>query len=297
MPATASRADRPISALFAESRPLRSLEFFPPKDDVGVTALRAAATALQRVPWDFVSVTYGAGGTTRDRTAQVSALLKDELGFTVMPHLTCVGHSRAELEAIADRLHADGYRNIMTLRGDPPKGATNFTPAPDGLRYANELVSLLKTRHPDFCLGVGGYPEKHPEAVSLDADLDALKRKVDAGAAFVTTQLFFDNTIYHRFVEKCRARGIHVPIVPGIMPVLSVKQIQRIATLSGSVLPAALTRRLEVASEDADVVEFVGVDWALDQIRDLLANGAPGYHLYILNRARSALALAAGLAA
>ena len=293
----ASRADRPISALFAENRPLRSLEFFPPKDDAGVAALRATATALKRVPWDFVSVTYGAGGTTRDRTAQVSAILKDELGYTVMPHLTCVGHSRAELDAIADQLHAQGYRNIMTLRGDPPKGSSTFTPAPDGLRYANELVALLKTRHPDFCLGVGGYPEKHPEAVSLDADLDALKRKVDAGAAFVTTQLFFDNAIYHRFVDRCRAAGITVPIVPGIMPVLSFKQIQRIATLSGSVLPAPLLRRLEVASEDPDVVEFIGVDWALDQIRDLLAHGAPGYHLYILNRARSALALAAGLAA
>ena len=293
----ASRADRPISALFAENRPLRSLEFFPPKDDAGVAALRATATALKRVPWDFVSVTYGAGGTTRDRTAQVSAILKDELGYTVMPHLTCVGHSRAELDAIADQLHAQGYRNIMTLRGDPPKGSATFTPAPDGLRYANQLVALLKTRHPDFCLGVGGYPEKHPEAVSLDADLDALKRKVDAGAAFVTTQLFFDNAIYHRFVDRCRAAGITVPIVPGIMPVLSFKQIQRIATLSGSVLPAPLLRRLEVASEDPDVVEFIGVDWALDQIRDLLAHGAPGYHLYILNRARSALALAAGLAA
>jgi methylenetetrahydrofolate reductase (NADPH) len=294
---SAPRADRPISALFAEQRPLRSLEFFPPKDDAGVAALRATATALKRVPWDFVSVTYGAGGTTRDRTVQVSAILKDELGYTVMPHLTCVGHSRAELNTIADQLHAQGYRNIMTLRGDPPKGAATFTPAPDGLRYANELVALLKTRHPDFCLGVGGYPEKHPEAVSLDADLDALKRKVDAGAAFVTTQLFFDNAIYHRFVDRCRAAGITVPIVPGIMPVLSFKQIQRIATLSGSVLPAALLRRLEVASEDPDVVEFIGVDWALDQIRDLLAHGAPGYHLYILNRARSALALAAGLAA
>ena len=294
---SAPRADRPISALFAENRPLRSLEFFPPKDDAGVAALRATATALKRVPWDFVSVTYGAGGTTRDRTAQVSAILKDELGYTVMPHLTCVGHSRAELDAIADQLHAQGYRNIMTLRGDPPKGSSTFTPAPDGLRYANELVALLKARHPDFCLGVGGYPEKHPEAVSLDADLDALKRKVDAGAAFVTTQLFFDNAIYHRFVDRCRAAGITVPIVPGIMPVLSFKQIQRIATLSGSVLPAPLLRRLEVASEDPDVVEFIGVDWALDQIRDLLAHGAPGYHLYILNRARSALALAAGLAA
>ncbi len=292
-----TRADRAISDLFAAGRPLRSLEFFPPKDEAGVLALRGAAEALRRVPWDFVSVTYGAGGTTRDRTAQVGALLKDDLGYTVMPHLTCVGHSRAELETIADRLHAQGYRNIMTLRGDPPKGAVAFTPPPDGLRYANELVTLLKNRHSDFCLGVAGYPEKHPEAVSFDADLDALKRKVDAGAAFVTTQLFFDNAIYHRFVDRCRAVGITAPIVPGLMPVLSLKQVQRIATLSGSVLPSVLTRRLEVASEDADVVEFIGVDWALDQIRDLLAHGAPGYHLYILNRARSALALAAGLAA
>ena len=289
--------DRSISALFAEKRPLRSLELFPPKDDAGVEALRQTATALKSIPWDFVSVTYGAGGTTRERTAQVSRLLKNELGFTVMPHLTCVGHSRAELTALADQIYDGGFRNIMTLRGDPPKGATEFTVAPDGLRYANELVTLLKTRHPDFCLGVGGYPEKHPEAVSLEADLDALKRKVDAGAAFITTQLFFDNAIYHRFVDKCRAAGITVPIVPGLMPVLSVKQIQRIATLSGSVLPAQLARRLEVAEVNHDVVEIIGIDWALTQIRDLLAHGAPGYHLYILNRAKSALALAAGLSA
>ncbi|MDR1281942.1 MAG: methylenetetrahydrofolate reductase [NAD(P)H] [Opitutaceae bacterium] len=290
-------SDRPISTLFPEHRPLRSLEFFPPRDDAGVESLRAAATALRKVPWDFVSVTYGAGGSTRQRTTQVSRILKDKFGFTVMPHLTCVGHTRAELDDLADRLHADGFRNIMALRGDPPKGDTAFTPAPDGLRHANELVALLRQRHPDFCLGVAGYPEKHPEAATFEADLDALKHKIDAGAAFVTTQLFFDNAIYARFVEKCQARGIRVPIIPGIMPVLSIKQIQRIATLSGTRLPAALSRRLEVASENPDVVEVIGIDWALDQIRGLLALGAPGYHLYILNRAKSALALAAGLAA
>jgi methylenetetrahydrofolate reductase (NADPH) len=289
--------DRPISALFAENRPLRSLEFFPPKDDAGVDALRQTATALKMIPWDFVSVTYGAGGTTRERTAQVSRLLKEEFDFTVMPHLTCVGHSRDELTALADQIHGNGFRNIMTLRGDPPKGATEFTAAVDGLRYASELVALLKSRHADFCLGVGGYPEKHPEAPSLAVDLDNLKRKIDAGADFITTQLFFDNAIYHRFVDKCRAAGITAPIVPGLMPVLSVKQIQRIATLSGSILPAALTRRLAVAESNPDVVEIIGIDWALTQIRDLLAHGAPGYHLYILNRAKSALALAAGLAA
>ena len=289
--------DRPISALFAENRPLRSLEFFPPKDDAGVAALRTSAVALKQVPWDFVSVTYGAGGSTRERTAQVSIMLKEELGFTVMPHLTCVGHSRSELNGLADRLHGLGLRNIMTLRGDPPKGETTFQAAPDGCRYANELVELLKARHSDFCLGVGGYPEKHPEAPSAEVDLDHLKRKIDAGADFITTQLFFDNATYYRFVERCRARGIHVPIVPGVMPVLSLKQIQRISALCGAALPARLLRRLEVAAENPDVVELIGIDWALDQIRDLVAQGAPGYHLYILNRARSALALAAGLAA
>jgi len=289
--------DRPIAELFARGRPLRSLEFFPPKDDTGVAALRGAAEALRRMAPDFVSVTYGAGGTTRDRTAQVSALLKGDFGFTVMPHLTCVGHTRGELEALADQIHAQGFRNIMTLRGDPPKGATSFPVLPDGFRHAAELVALLKRRHPDFCLGVAGYPEKHPEAPSLQADLTHLKRKVDAGADFITTQLFFDNTVYYRFVERCRDEGITVPIVPGIMPVLSLKQIQRFTQLCGSTLPAQLTARLEVAADNADVVEMVGIDWALHQIRGLLANGAPGYHLYILNRARGALALSAGLAA
>ena len=289
--------DRPISELFAQKRPLRSLEFFPPKDDAGVEALRGAAAALKRMTPDFVSVTYGAGGTTRDRTAQVCAVLKSEFGFTVMPHLTCVGHSRDELGEIADRIHASGFRNIMTLRGDPPKGATEFKVARDGLSNANELVTLLKTRHADFCLGVAGYPEKHPEASSLDVDLTNLRRKVDAGAAFVTTQLFFDNTMYYRFVERCRANGIHVPIVPGIMPVLSLKQIQRFTQMCGASLPQQLITRLEVAAENTDVLETIGIDWALTQIRGLLANGAPGYHLYILNRAKGALALTAGLAA
>ena len=289
--------DRPISELFAERRVLRSLEFFPPKDDAGVEALRATAQALRRIQPDFVSVTYGAGGTTRDRTAQVSALLRSEFGFTVMPHLTCVGHSRAELSALADRIHDGGFRNIMTLRGDPPQGTTEFKVAADGLRHASELAELLKSRHADFCLGVAGYPEKHPEAPSLEADLTHLRRKVDAGAAFVTTQLFFDNAVYYRFVEKCRVAGITVPIVPGIMPVLSLKQIQRFTQMCGATLPAQLTKRLEAAADNAEVVETIGIDWALNQIRGLIANGAPGYHLYILNRAKGALALAAGLAA
>ncbi len=289
--------DRALSELFSQRRPLRSLEFFPPKDEAGVNALRETALLLKKISPDFVSVTYGAGGSTRERTAQVSRMLRTEIGFTVMPHLTCVGHSRFELNDVADNLHAQGYRNIMTLRGDPPKGQAEFVPYLDGLRYASDLVTLLKSRHPDFCLGVGGYPEKHPEAPSADIDLDNLKRKVDAGAAFVTTQLFFDNAVYYRFVEKCRARGINVPVVPGIMPVLSLKQIRRFTEMCGASLPEQLVKRLEAAGETPEVLESVGIDWALAQIRDLLAHGAPGYHLYILNRAKGALALAAGLAA
>ena len=289
--------DRTISALLAEKRPLRSIEFFPPRDDAGVESLRKTASALKAISPDFASVTYGAGGSTRQRTAQVSALLRTEFGFTVMPHLTCVGHSRDELNAVADAIHSGGFRNVMALRGDPPKGTTEFKAAPDGLRNANELVALLKARHADLCLGVGGYPEKHPEAPSGEEDLANLRRKVDAGADFVTTQLFFDNAVFYRFVERCRAASIRVPIVPGIMPVLSLRQIQRFTTMCGASLPTALVRRLEAAGESAEIAEAVGIDWALGQIRDLLANGAPGFHLYILNRSKSALALAAGLAA
>ncbi len=291
------QADRPVSKLFAQRRPLRSFEFFPPKDDAGVEALRQTAAALKPALPDFVSVTYGAGGSTRQRTAQVSALLKADFGYTVVPHLTCVGHSREELNEIADTIHGDGFRNIMALRGDPPKGSAVFTAAADGLSHANELVGLLKTRHPDFCLGAAGYPEKHPEAPTAEEDLVNLKRKVDAGAAFITTQLFFDNAVYYRFVERCGRAGISVPIVPGLMPVLSLKQIRRFTSMCGASLPAVLVRRLEAAGEAPEIVESVGIDWALTQIRDLMVRGAPGYHLYILNRAKSALALAAGLAA
>jgi len=290
-------ADRPISELFAQQHPLRSLEFFPPKDDAGVEALRLTAAALKRIGPDFVSVTYGAGGSTRERTAQVSAMLKTEFAFTVMPHLTAVNHTREEIAAIAETHYARGIRNIMALRGDVPKDSTIATAFKDSLRHGSDVVSLLRGLHADICLGVAGYPEKHPEAPSLEADLANLRRKVDAGASFITTQLFFDNDVFHRFVENCRGAGITVPIVPGIMPVLSLKQIKRITGLCGASLPARLNKRLEAAGEQPEIVETIGIDWALTQIRDLLAQGAPGYHLYTLNRAKSALILAAGLAA
>lgn len=289
--------DRSISDLFARQRPVRSLEFFPPKDDDGVQALRATAAALKRLQPDFVSVTYGAGGSTRERTAQVSTLLRAEFGLTVMPHLTCVGHSKDELLATANRHYDAGIRNIMALRGDPPKGSADFKPAPDGLAHANQLVSLLKAAHPDLCLGVAGYPEKHPQAASFDEDLRYLRQKVDAGASFVTTQLFFENDVFYRFVDRCRLAGITVPVVPGLMPPLSLNQVRRMQQLSSSKVPDRLLRRLEAAGDSTDVMEFVGIDWVLGQIRDLLAHGVPDYHLYVLNRAKAALALAAGLAA
>jgi methylenetetrahydrofolate reductase (NADPH) len=291
------QSDRPISELFAQGRPVRSLEFFPPKDEAGVEALRQTAAALRRIGPDFVSVTYGAGGSTRERTARVASLLKDEFGFTVMPHLTAVNHTRAEVEATAQAHYALGIRNIMALRGDVPNGLPAEAAFKDGLLFGSDVVALLKGLHPDLCLGVAGYPEKHPEAPSFEADLVNLRRKVDAGASFVTTQLFFDNEAYYSFVDRCRLAGISVPIVPGIMPVLSLKQITRITNLCGASLPDRLIRRIEAAGDQPEIIEALGIDWALTQIRDLLARGAPGYHLYILNRARSALTLAAGLAA
>ena len=294
---TPSQSDRPISELFAERHSLRSLEFYPPKDELGVEALRQTAAALRRIGPDFVSMTYGAGGSTRERTAQMSALLRNEFGFTVMPHLTAVNHTRADVAAVAEDHYARGIRNIMALRGDLPDGLPAAGAFKDGLRYGSDVVALLKELRPDLCLGVAGYPEKHPEAPSFEADLTNLRRKVDAGASFVTTQLFFDNDAYYRFVDRCRAAGVGVPIVPGIMPVLSLRQITRITGLCGASLPDRLIRRIDAAGDQPEIIEAVGIDWALTQIRDLLAAGAPGYHLYILNKARSALTLAAGLAA
>jgi methylenetetrahydrofolate reductase (NADPH) len=185
----------------------------------------------------------------------------------------------------------------MALRGDLPGGTAPETAFTDDLRFGSDMVALLKELHPDLCLGVGGYPEKHPEAASPEADLLNLRRKVDAGASFITTQLFFDNGAYYRFIDRCRAAGIDVPIVPGIMPVLSLRQVTRMTGLCGASLPDRLIKRIDAAGDQPEIIEALGIDWALSQIRDLLEQGAPGYHLYILNRSRSALTLAAGLAA
>lgn len=282
--------DAKISDLLATTRrPLLSFEFFPPKDETAMANLQNTARQLHRLRTDFVTCTYGAGGSTRQRTLQVCELLRAEGFGPVMPHLTCVGSSRADLHELADDLHARGFRNIMTLRGDPPKGDTAFRPAADGLAHASELVTLLKGRHPDFCCGVACYPETHPEASSPEEDLGHFAHKISVGGDFGTTQLFFDNQVYYRFVERCRAAGVTKPILPGLLPAISLKQVQRMCTMCKTYLPPELARQLEAAGGDGEAAELVGIQWAERQIEDLLAHGVPGIHLYILNRAKAAL--------
>jgi methylenetetrahydrofolate reductase (NADPH) len=222
-------------------------------------------------------------------------LLKEEHGFEVMPHLTCVGHTRDELLEILEEFAEAGFRNVMALRGDPPKGETTFKPVPGGLSYGSDLVALIRENFPDFGIGVGGYPEKHPEAKDMDSDLDHLKIKVDAGADFITTQLFFDNPVYFDFVSRCRNHGIEIPVLPGLLPVLSIGQVRRFCTMCEAGLPSALEQSLEAASDDEQPV--VGADWALHQTKELLAGGAPGYHLYALNKSASTLRILEGLQA
>ncbi len=276
--------------LHAATRPLLSFEFFPPRDDSGMAALAQTMQELKPARPDFVTVTYGAGGSTQARTLAVCAMLRDGGFGPVMPHLTCVGASRADLAALADDIYARGFRNIMALRGDPPRGATSFQPAANGLAHAGDLVALLKQRHPDFCCGVAAYPEMHPEAASPEQDVLHLKAKLDAGADFATTQLFFDNARYHDFTARCRRAGVTQPIIPGLLPAISLGQLDRTIALCKAGYPAALAARLKQAGDQGPAAEEVGILWAVRQAEDLLAQGAPGIHLYIFNRARTALA-------
>ena len=280
-----------ITDLLARSQPLLSVEFYPPRTAEAVDGLVRAANRISESKPDFISVTYGAGGSTRDLSATVSRRMKDEVGLQVMPHFTCVGSTREELGEIVDEFYNEGYRNIMALRGDPPQGHETFQVTEGGFAYASDLVAFIKERHPDMCLGIAGYPEKHPEAPSLDIDLDALKIKVDAGGSFITTQLFFENEAYFRFIDQVRARGIDLPIIPGIMPVLSLKQIKRITQLCQSQLPKALESALSQVENDPDAVRAIGVDWAQRQIAELIERGAEGVHIYALNKAKSAIEL------
>ncbi len=280
--------NRPITDYLALTEPVLSVEFFPPKDEKGgEKILRAAAELKSFLRPDFVSITYGAGGSTRERTFRYAKILKEDYEFQVMPHLTCVGAGRGELLRIVEDYQKEGFCNLMALRGDPPQGETRFAPHPDGLRYANDLVKLIRENFSGFSLGVAGYPEVHPEAPSPEEDMANLKRKVEEGASFITTQLFYDNRSYFTFVEQCRKAGINVPVIPGLMPVVSAKALRRFCQN----IPAALDLQLHAVGEDPKAIREVGVDWAYLQIRELLAQGAPGIHLYVLNRSRPALAL------
>lgn len=279
------------SPFAATRRPIFSVEFFPPKTDKAAGQLLNAAERLRSFSPDFVSITYGAGGSTRSRTLSYARQLADDFGYEVMPHLTCVGHSRGELRQIIAEFREAGLNRIMALRGDPPKGQADFQPHPDGLTYANELVELIREEHPECLIGVAGYPETHLEAPSPEADLANLKRKVDCGAQFITTQLFFENQLYDTFVERCRAAGIDVPILPGLMTIVSRDQARRFCGMCGASIPQELDRLLAAAGDDAAAVEAVAVEWTYRQAAELLARGAPGLHLYILNRAGPAASL------
>jgi len=276
---------------FESKDPVFSIEFFPPKTDEAAEKMLATADRMRAFNPDFVSITYGAGGSTRERTLTYARRLSDEFGYEVMPHLTCVGHSRDEIKGILESFRTAGLKQIMALRGDPPKGEKNFKPHPDGLAYANELVELIREAYPKCAIGVAGYPEKHPEAESAEIDLVNLKRKVDAGADFVTTQLFFTNDLYYRFVQACQQNGITKPVLPGLMSITNLEMAKKFCDMCGTEIPEELQERIRAVGDDKKAVEEIGVEWAFNQARELLDRGAPGLHLYILNRAGPATKL------
>jgi methylenetetrahydrofolate reductase (NADPH) len=268
-----------------------SFEFFPPKTPRGVESLFATVADLRDLAPSFVSVTYGAGGSTRDLTIDLVGRIKREAGLEAMAHLTCVGHGRDDLAAILDRLAEAGVENIMALRGDPPRGETAFVRPADGFGYGAELIAFIRGRLGDrFSLGGACYPEGHVECPDRERDLRHLQAKVAAGADFLVTQLFFDNAQYFDFVARARAAGITLPIVPGIMPVTDVAQIERFTTMCGATIPPRLRALLAACPDETAVVE-AGIAYATEQCRDLLERGAPGIHFYTLNKSRSTLAV------
>lgn len=284
-----------IASLFGSTQPVVSFEFFPPKTQDGVEHLYRTVEELRPCRPSFVSVTYGAGGSTRDRTLELVGRIQRDLGILTMAHLTCVGSSREEIRETLVRLYDSGIRNVLALRGDPPKGETSFQPVAGGFRYASELVAFIREQAMDFCVGAACYPEGHVETRDLEQDLAHLSTKVAAGVDFLVTQLFFDNEDYRAFVRRARSAGITVPIVPGLMPVTNVGQVQRFTQMCGARIPQELNRRLRIVSNDPAAVVATGVQWAVDQGRALLRAGAPGLHFYTLNRSSAALAVHAAL--
>lgn len=278
----------------ASDEPVFSFEFFPPKTEEGEKNLRRALEDLRAFDPDFVSVTYGAGGSTRSKTVELTKWLKQDLGIEAMAHLSCVGSSRDDLYGILDGIGEAGIENVLALRGDPPRGETEWRAHPEGLRYSTELASLIRESYP-FCVGAACFPEVHREARDMAHDLRFLREKVDAGASFLITNLFLDNEFYFQFVEEARAAGIDVPILPGIMPILNAGSIKTMTGMCGASIPPALQEALEWRAEDPDAVLQLGLSYATLQCAELLARGAPGIHFYTLNRSPATRAILSAL--
>ena len=286
-----------IPQLFGLGRPVFSFEFFPPKSDEAARALmRTVADLREMHAPDFVSVTYGAGGSTRDRTLELVSRIQSDLSITAMAHLTCVGHDCGEIRDVVRKLSARGIQNVLALRGDPPQGEKVFQRAEGGLGHASELAAFLRA---DFDVSLGGacYPEAHPESASRDDDLRWTKHKVESGVEFLVSQLFFDVEDYFGFVERARAAGIEVPIVPGIMPITNVSQIERFTKMCGARIPQDLHERLQRHHDDPSTVMAIGIEHAIRQCRRLLAAGAPGIHFYTLNKSHATRSILAAIKA
>jgi len=269
-----------ISERFLRGRPVFSFEFFPPKTDKGFASLYRTAEDLKRLDPDFVSVTWGAGGSTRTKTLEVVTQIQREIGITAMAHLSCIGSTPEQLGQTLDRLAEAGIENVLALGGDRPP---DYEPPKGAFSYANELAAFIGSRW-DFCVGGACYPETHPLAPSPEQDLANLVRKVEAGVDFLITQLFFDNDDYFAFVRRARDAGIEVPIIPGIMPIVSVSSTRRMTSLCGAQIPRELETRLSEVEHDDALTLQVGVEWATQQCRELLDQNAPGIHFYTLNR-------------
>ena len=278
------------------SEPTFSFEFFPPKTDEGERNLGRALAELSRMEPTFVSVTYGAGGSTtqKRKTVDIVSSIKAEHGLEAMAHFTCVGQTVGELREMLDVMRDAGIQNVLALRGDPPPGQSEWTATEGGLEYSRELIELIREEY-DFAIGAACFPEVHIHATSAEADLRYCKEKVDAGARFLITQLFFDNATYWDFVARAREIGIDVPIIPGIMPITNFDQIRRFTSMCGATIPDGLMRELGLRADQPDAVLDFGVAYATLQCADLLANGAPGIHFYTLNRSTATRAILSAL--
>jgi methylenetetrahydrofolate reductase (NADPH) len=285
-----------IDQIIEERRPCFSFEFFPPKDDEGMERLFNTIAELQDDDPAFVSVTYGAGGSTRDRTLNVIRRIRAETEIEAMAHFSVVGATVDDLRGTLNEMETIGIDNVLALRGDPPGGETEWRVTEGGLSYSTELAQMISEGYP-FCIGAACFPEVHPEAPNLEEDLRFLKRKVEAGASFLITQLFFDNELYFDFVEEAHAAGINVPIIPGIMPVTNYRQIKRFTQMCGASIPDDFERELAAREEDPEAVKDLGVSFAALQCSELLARGAPGIHFYTLNKSPATRAILAALRA